>query len=359
MDREANYKSFELSEASCNLLGQGKNKEALELLVQAVELNPRNKDAWYNKASALENLGRHEESLDNYIQVLRIDSSDLMAKSFAILVQHENNLKNEELNSFLTAVECNEMGVQIQKSYMPGKEDKLEGAIIHYSKAIELDSDFTEAFNNRGTAKKNLGHLEDALQDYEKALTIAPNYAIAWYNKGQGYLDTTREDILSPTEALKCFEKVLELDPKDTDAMRSIADLKEAGVFRDNDGNINITLYKKSKIDPVYVVILKGDRSPTIDERDTALSYFIQGRKLDMPPSNARFMRAYYPDVPTNGIDGKFMNWLGRELVNAYPELKEYITVTEDSFKSENLCMNILGAESKIGYIKVVHIEQE
>lgn len=359
MDREASYKSFELSETSCNLMSQGKNKEALELLVQATELNPGNKDAWYNKASALENLGRHKESLEAYIQVLRIDSSDLMAKSFAILVQHENGLKGKELNNFLTAKECNEIGVQIQRSYRPKKEDKLDGAIIHYSKAIELDPNFAEAFNNRGTAKKELGHLENALKDYEEALKIAPDYAIAWYNKGQCYFDSTREYLIDPTKALKCFEKVLELNPRDTDAMRSIADLKEAGIFRDNDGNINVTLCRKSKVDPIYVVVLKGDRPPTIDERDTALSYLIQGRKLDMPPSNARFMRAYYPDVPTKGIDGKFMAWLGGHLVDTYPELNEYITITGDGFRSENLRMNILGVESKIGYIKVVHIEQE
>ena len=46
-------------------------------------------------------------------------------------------------------------------------------AINDYDIAIQLKSDFAEAYFNRGLAKYILKHVEEAKQDFQKALRLA------------------------------------------------------------------------------------------------------------------------------------------------------------------------------------------
>jgi tetratricopeptide (TPR) repeat protein len=56
--------------------------------------------------------------------------------------------------------------------------------IQDYNKAIELNPDFADAYNNRGIAKYDLGDYRGAIQDYNKAIELNPDFADAYYNRG-------------------------------------------------------------------------------------------------------------------------------------------------------------------------------
>jgi tetratricopeptide (TPR) repeat protein len=69
-DEEAWYnKGFELSEL-------GRHEEAIVCYEKALELNPRDEEAWYNKGVAFNELGRHEEALICYTEILRLKPKD-------------------------------------------------------------------------------------------------------------------------------------------------------------------------------------------------------------------------------------------------------------------------------------------
>ena len=53
------------------------------------------------------------------------------------------------------------------------------------SKAIENKSLTSDTFNNRGVVLKRLGMSEEALSDFNQALSIDPNNAFALNNSGQ------------------------------------------------------------------------------------------------------------------------------------------------------------------------------
>ncbi len=53
-----------------------------------------------------------------------------------------------------------------------------------FSTAIALRPDFTEAYNNRGAALADLGHLEGALSDYDHAIMLQPDHFGAHNNRG-------------------------------------------------------------------------------------------------------------------------------------------------------------------------------
>jgi serine/threonine protein kinase len=68
-------------------------------------------------------------------------------------------------------------------------------------------------FNNKGVSLANLGRHEEALTCYERALEINPRDGIAWSNKGVALADLDRR-----AEALTCFERALEINPRYADA---------------------------------------------------------------------------------------------------------------------------------------------
>ena len=61
---------------------------------------------------------------------------------------------------------------------------------------------------NRGNAKSSLGHKEEALADYDKAIQLKPDFAHAYLTRGQVNELLGRHD-----EAQADYDKALDLDP--------------------------------------------------------------------------------------------------------------------------------------------------
>jgi tetratricopeptide (TPR) repeat protein len=84
----------------------------------------------------------------------------------------------------------------------------LERAVADYTRAIELDSQYAKAYNNRGNAYAALGEEESALDDYDMGLQLDPNLALAYFNRG-----LLRYRIGDYEQALADLEMYLELVP--------------------------------------------------------------------------------------------------------------------------------------------------
>jgi regulator of sirC expression with transglutaminase-like and TPR domain len=56
-----------------------------------------------------------------------------------------------------------------------------------YNQAIELDPEYTYAFNNRGLAYADLKQFEKAIQDYDQAIELNPKDFNAFNNRGTAY----------------------------------------------------------------------------------------------------------------------------------------------------------------------------
>jgi tetratricopeptide (TPR) repeat protein len=62
--------------------------------------------------------------------------------------------------------------------------EDYRGAILNYSKAIEINPNYADAYNFRGRAKGQLQDYRGAIADHSKAIEINPNYADAYQNRG-------------------------------------------------------------------------------------------------------------------------------------------------------------------------------
>jgi tetratricopeptide (TPR) repeat protein len=92
-------------------------------------------------------------------------------------------------------------------------ENKIDEALNDYSKAIQLNPDYADAYYNRGALLLNENKIDEALNDFNKAIQLNPGDAKAYSNRGALLLKENKID-----EALDDFNKAIQLNPDYADA---------------------------------------------------------------------------------------------------------------------------------------------
>jgi predicted O-linked N-acetylglucosamine transferase (SPINDLY family) len=94
---------------------------------------------------------------------------------------------------------------------------RYDEAIFHYDMALSLKPDYAEAWCNKGITLFELQRYEEAIAHFDKALSLRSDYAEAWSNKGIILNELQRYD-----EAIAHYEKALSLKPDYAEAWSNI-----------------------------------------------------------------------------------------------------------------------------------------
>ena len=94
-----------------------------------------------------------------------------------------------------------------------------------YTKAIELNPAYAEAYANRGNVKKIISQHEAALTDYDQAIRLNPNFAGFYYNRG-----SIKSDLGCINEARADYQQALTFAQKAGDA--ALATIVERALSR-------------------------------------------------------------------------------------------------------------------------------
>jgi tetratricopeptide (TPR) repeat protein len=120
-------------------------------------------------------------------------------------VNIDNNIARTKQDSTLTA---DDYFVSANQKY--NKED-YPGALTDYNQAISLNPNFANAYLNRGLLKnEKLNDLSGALADYNQAIVLNPKLALAYNNRG--WLKHEKQN--DPNGALADYNQAIALDPK-------------------------------------------------------------------------------------------------------------------------------------------------
>ncbi len=110
------------------------------------------------------------------------------------------------------------------------EKGKYEEALNCFNKALELDPGVPQLLNNKGYALYNMGksgnntyYVERSLEVYNQAISKKGDYDKAYYNKGLSLMYLKKYG-----EAKKCFNRVLEINPSDSDAKDRIKECDSA-----------------------------------------------------------------------------------------------------------------------------------
>ena len=87
--------------------------------------------------------------------------------------------------------------------------ERYQPAIEAFDRAQQLDPDFAEACNQSALARFLLGRVEEAIDDYQRAIDRMPCHFAAMAGLGHCYTHLERLE-----EALACYRKTLEIHPR-------------------------------------------------------------------------------------------------------------------------------------------------
>ena len=104
--------------------------------------------------------------------------------------------------------ESNEAQTWLDRGLQYEKSNKNQDALDAFNKAISLNSNFFWAWNNKGVILIKLGRYQETLEASEKAISINPNIIDGWFCKGTALQNLNRNQ-----EALEASEKDISINP--------------------------------------------------------------------------------------------------------------------------------------------------
>jgi len=124
------------------------NLVALQYFNSALALHPQSMEALYGRTLFFQETGNFNKAIEGYTMILSVDPKNKYAH-FNLGFIHQEYLK------------------------------VYDEALKHYTRAIAADSSYYEAWFNRGLCFETLGDIKAASADFNKALSIKPDYAPA------------------------------------------------------------------------------------------------------------------------------------------------------------------------------------
>ncbi|KAL1275261.1 hypothetical protein QQF64_034884 [Cirrhinus molitorella] len=224
-------KKFAVAESDCNL---------------AIALDGKYVKAYIRRAAARVALNKHQEALEDYEMVLKLDPGNSEAQNEIQKLQQVVELSGQtaeksESNAEPTVDPLQQQRLQEQQRKQEAvlqkdrgnayfKEGKYEAAVECYSRGMEADGTNALLPANRAMAHLKLQRYSEAEQDCSAALALDGAYAKAFARRA-----TARAALNKIREAKEDFEQVLKLEPGNKQAMSEIeklsAEMRSSGLL--------------------------------------------------------------------------------------------------------------------------------
>ena len=198
----------------------GKYPVAVDLIIHAIEIDPKHAPCYYILANALLVQDKLLEAIEAYQQAIRIQPNHADAyNNLGTIFINQNRIDD--------AIEAYQQAIQIQPNqgeayYNLGnalhRQEKLEEAIEAYQQAIRIQPNYADAYNNLGVVLIDHEKLEESVQIYQKTLEIQPNYADAYNNLGNALREQGKLE-----ESIRIFQKAIYIQPNYAEAHNNLA----------------------------------------------------------------------------------------------------------------------------------------
>ena len=153
---------------------QGNYVAALGNFYKALKANPN-----YEQASL--NFARASEILDGRLQITAFELVENTTKMDSLELQIANYRKALSIDSNYVDA-WNNLGV----AYF--YYSNLDSAVICFKRALDKNPDYPPAHNNAGYVLDVLGEYDQAIAHYQRAIQLRPNYLIAMANLLDSYM---------------------------------------------------------------------------------------------------------------------------------------------------------------------------
>ncbi|MBI4825827.1 MAG: tetratricopeptide repeat protein [Nitrospirae bacterium] len=171
------------------------DKEAAQVLREAIRLKPGFAEAHYYLGIACEKLDRNKEAIKAYKEAVRL-SPDFTDAHFSLgVIYGKKGMYKESLDALKQAIRLDNdfpdayyyMGIAYANLGM------FKEGIEANKQAVKLKPDFADAYYNLGIANQKTGNYKDAISSLQQAVKLKPGFAEAHYYLGILYLTSNNK----------------------------------------------------------------------------------------------------------------------------------------------------------------------
>jgi tetratricopeptide (TPR) repeat protein len=191
------------NELGIALARDGLYSEAITEFLKTIELEPGKSEAYHNLGTIYEFLEAYEESQKYLEKAVELDPENKNSASTLRRVEYVLRYQPKGKDKF--QADLNKAMVSMRKD-QPSLElanNILESLVVENPSSIE-------ALNALGIAKARLGKSDEAVEIFNKAITMEPGYVYSYIN-----LATIMESFGKYPEALDLIERAINLADKD------------------------------------------------------------------------------------------------------------------------------------------------
>jgi len=206
----------------------------IEIYNQTLDANPKDIEAWWEKALYLSALGRNEEALQAYDRIIELNSTkSASAWVFKACIFDQPGRYNESLQAYDRAIELtpvdeywrlaniwDQKGFTLQR--ISGREaanEAFEKAALSYDAYLQKNPTSADAWKNMGQDLNNLGRYEEALQSFERVSELNQKDADAWISKGS----VLQYGLKRLNESIEAYEEATNVSPDNPEVWKANA----------------------------------------------------------------------------------------------------------------------------------------
>ena len=222
-------------------------EKALDFINKIININPHDKEVYYNKANVLFDMENFDEAEKCVDKALEIDPNDTDALNLKGVILLDLDKKYQSINYFDKAlvIDSNYFFALKNKGIALYNLDKHKEALETIDNALKLENGDVDLLNYKGIVLNSMLKFNEALNWYDKALKIDNTNVWSMYLKA---ITLYNLDMLK--ESINWLNAALNIDPRYLDALNLKGELcRKNGKYETSLECLN----KIIKIDPEYV----------------------------------------------------------------------------------------------------------
>ena len=197
------------------LLNQGKFYQAIRCYQTAISLNPECAEAYANLGSIAYQQGELETAIAHYKKALELNPhlTGVYSNLAKVLERQGRTEEAIAIQKHLATIQTEQVSQDNWIWYFNQGNDRteqgdLDGAIELYQKALRINPNYADIYFNLGIVLRRQGKLEAAIAHYQKAIDLQPNLADAYLSLANIYFQS-----LEYPKARDYWKKALEIKP--------------------------------------------------------------------------------------------------------------------------------------------------
>lgn len=256
----------------------GRLNEAVDVYQQILQRYPEHAEAWHMRGVAISQLGQPADGLQSIDRAIQLAPAVAQYQVNRAVVLAQLGRIDEAIGSLRQAIarqggqggSGDTAETHYNLAHLLDRQGNLEEAFAEYRRALDLKSDYAQAWNGLGSALKKKGEIDGAIAAFRQATVLQPQYVDA-FNR----LAKTLDEADRVEEAIAAYERAAQLQPGSAEAQGALGNIyHRAGRFEDAIKAFNAAL----KLRPGYAEALYsiGNVQKDQGKLDEAIATFDQ-----------------------------------------------------------------------------------